>query len=87
LKNEQAFLAGGARRGTKLIYKGNSSLPFKREKILYTRNSMKNRRKANSVALKRSGPLDRAKADPTAKIKSQYRLSGGERGMGLYTYI
>ena len=44
---------------------------------------MKNGQKANSVALKRSGPLDRAMADPTAKIKSQYHLSRVSGGRGF----
>lgn len=36
------------------------------------------------MAENRSRSLDHAKADPMAKIKSQYRISGVSRGRGLY---
>lgn len=57
-----------------------SFLPYKRKKTLKAGDLMKNRAGATTVAEKILGPLDLARADPTAEINSQYRNWQGHGG-------
>lgn len=45
---------------------------------------MKNRVKATTVVLNRSGSLDLAKADPTTMNKSQNHIGRGHGGMNVW---
>lgn len=87
LKNDQVPFAFGACRGDELKYEEESLFTFIRKKTLYTRNWMKYRAGAITVALNISGPLYLAKADPMATTKSQYCIGGGARGHSLYAYM
>jgi len=59
-------------------------LPYKRQKTLKAGDLMIYKAGTNNVAENKSRPLDLARADPTAAIRSQYRIGG--RAMG-HTYM
>jgi len=61
--------------------------PLKGKKPLYMGKSCFLEGRSDTVALNISWPLDLARADPTAAIKSQYRYRQGTWGQGLiYAY-
>jgi len=68
-------------------YVKKALFPFIRQKTLYTRNLMKNRVGAITVAGNICGPLDLARVDPTAVIRSQYRIGRGDGGKDFYMHM
>lgn len=64
-------------------YEKNSLFTFIRQKTLYTGNLSYAGVGAITIALNISGPLDLARANPTAAINSQYCIGGVQWGGGF----
>ena len=82
MKNDLLPLHLGRAQELNGQYEEIAIFTFIRQKTLYMGNLMKYRAGAITVAGNISGPFDLARADPTAAIRSQYRIGGGD-GSGL----
>lgn len=68
-------------------YEENSLFTFIRKKTLYTGNLSFAGVGAITVVGNTLGPLDLARADLTATIRSQYHIRRGHGGKGLYIHM
>jgi len=87
LKNDLLPLHLGRAQELNGQYEEIAIFTFIRQKTLYMGNLMKYRAGAITVALNISGPLDLARADPMAAIRSQYRIGKGYGVGGFYIHM